>query len=141
MCAIVRFVFVVTLTYCIYCMSQVSSGKTTYSVRVSKDCVTMTGNECPDISALCQGTSERLPVGVERVSPDEPCQSRGGLGAPLSKQINIATRLLYLQACNYKHEEAIVVYLAGGKIELIWQTCVAKLNVKIKNTCYIRNTQ
>lgn len=67
----------------------------------SKDCVTMTGNESPDISALCQGTSERLPVGVERVSPDEPCQCRGGLGAPLSKQINIATGLLYLQACNY----------------------------------------
>lgn len=49
----------------------------------SADGVEMTGNKCPDISAPCQDTSERLLVrrDVERVSPDLPCQCEGGLGS------------------------------------------------------------
>lgn len=51
----------------------------------SADGVAMTGNSVLTLSVLCQRTSERLLVGcgVERVSPDVPCQCGGGLGAPL----------------------------------------------------------
>ena len=50
-CTIVRYVLLVDM-YCIYRMSQFSSGRA--KITHSTDGVTMTGNECPHISTLCQ---------------------------------------------------------------------------------------
>lgn len=58
-------------------MNQLSFGKAQVAQSVRRWCHDDSGEKSPGISALCQGTSERLVVkrGEERVRPDLSCHT------------------------------------------------------------------